>query len=106
MALALLERLQASYPAALAGRYKLPDPVALAALQADALLGLIARQRGLVRSKGRLDLQKAAEAVLNDFRCGALGRITLETPAEHAAWVAAGEAQDAARRARKARPAG
>ena len=106
VALALLERLQASYPAALAGRYKLPDPVALAALQADALLGLIARQRGLIQSKGRLDLQKAAEAVLNDFRCGALGRITLETPAEHAAWVAAGEAQDAARRARKARPAG
>ena len=79
VALALLERLQASYPAALAGRYKLPDPVALAALQADALLGLIARQRGLVRSKGRLDLQEAADAVAHHTgnargACGLGGR--------------------------------
>ncbi len=106
VALALLERLQASYPAAVATRYKLPDPAAVAALHADALLGLIARQRGLVQTGGRLNLQKAAEAVLNDFRSGALGRITLETPAEHAAWVAAGEAQEAARRAKKVRGPG
>ena len=59
-----------------------------------------------MQAGGRLNLQKAAEVVLNDFRSGALGRITLETPEEHAAWLAAGEAQEAARRARKARPAG
>ena len=101
VALALLQRLQASYCEAVAARYKLPDPVAVAAMHSDALLELIARQRGLVQSGGRLNLQKAAEAVLNDFRSGALGRITLETPDEHAAWVAAGEAQEAQRLAKR-----
>ena len=62
----------------------------------------IARQRGLVRTGGRVDLQKAAEVVLNDFRAAALGPITLETPEEHQAWLAAGLADEAARQAIKA----
>ena len=103
VALALLERLQAHYADAVATRYRLPDPAALAALQADALLELIARQRGLVQTGGRLNLQKASEAVLNDFRSGALGRITLETPDEHAQWLAAAQALEAQRLAKKAR---
>jgi len=98
VALVLLERLQASYAGAIGARYKLPEPAAVAAMHADALLELIARQRGLVQAGGRLNLQKAAEAVLNDFRSGALGRITLETPEEHAAWVAAGAAKEQQRR--------
>ena len=101
VALALLERLQHAYAAALAARYKLDDGAAVAAMHADTLLERIARQRGYVQAGGGLHLQKAAEAVLNDFRSGALGRITLETPDEHAAWVAAGEAQEARRRARQ-----
>jgi ribosome biogenesis GTPase A len=101
VALALLERLQAGYAGLLAARYRLPDPAALAALPAEALLALVARQRGLVQTGGRPHLQQAAEAVLNDFRSGALGRITLETPDEHAAWVAAGAAQEATRLAKK-----
>jgi len=103
VALALLERLQAHYAGAVAARYRLPDPAALAALHADALLELIARQRGLVQTGGRLNLQKASEAVLNDFRSGALGRITLETPDEHAQWLAAAQALEAQRLAKKAR---
>jgi len=101
VALVLLERLQASYADAIGARYKLPDPAALAAMHADTLLELIARQRGLVQAGGRLNLQKAAEAVLNDFRSGALGRITLETPEEHAAWVAAGTAKELQRKRRR-----
>jgi ribosome biogenesis GTPase A len=106
VALALLETLQAAYAAHIATRYKLPDAPALAAMPADELLELIARQRGLVQTGGRLNLQKAAEVVLNDFRSGALGRITLETPAEHASWVAAGAALEAARLAKKGRGKG
>ena len=68
VALVLLETLQRPYAAAIAARYKLEDPQAVAALHADELLEQIARQRGLVQSGGRLNLQKAAEAVLNDFR--------------------------------------
>jgi ribosome biogenesis GTPase A len=99
VALALLQSLQAGYAAELATRYKQADAAALAALPADELLTLIARQRGLVQSGGRLDLQKAAEAVLNDFRSGAIGRITLETPAGHAQWTAAAQQHDARRAA-------
>ena len=46
---------------------------------------------------GRVNLQKAAELVLSDFRAGALGRITLETPAEFAQWLAEGQKLDAER---------
>ena len=74
---------------------------AVAGTHADTLLQMIARQRGLIQSGGRLNLQKAAEAVLNDFRSGTLGRLTLETPEQHAAWVAAGEALEAQRLAKK-----
>jgi ribosome biogenesis GTPase A len=105
VAMVLLETLQVAYPELLAARYRLPDPVALAALPSEALLELIARQRG-VRSGGRVDLQKAAEAVLTDFRSGTLGSITLETPDEHARWVAAGQAQEALRLAKKSRGKG
>ena len=106
VAMALLETLQPAYAAHIASRYKRPDAAALAALPADELLELIARQRGLVQTGGRLNLQKAAEVVLNDFRSGALGRITLETPDEHASWVAAGAALEAERLAKKGRGKG
>jgi ribosome biogenesis GTPase A len=39
---------------------------------------------------------------MHEFRDGNLGRITLETPAEFAAWLAAGERADAERAAKKA----
>ena len=98
---ALLHTLQARYPQALATRYRLPDAVALAAMPADALLEAIARQRGLVQTGGRLNLHKAAEAVLNEFRSGAMGRLTLETPIEFAAWMADAGEQEARRLAKK-----
>ena len=105
VALALLERLQAGYASALAARYKLAsgeDAAALAVLPADHVLERIARQRGYIGSGAVLNLQKAAEAVLNDFRSGAIGRVTLETPEEHAAWVAASLLREAERAAKKA----
>ena len=103
VALELLETLQPRYADRLAARYKLALPVAeLALLPAEALMEAIARQRGLMRTGGRVDLQKAAEVVLNDFRAAALGPITLETPDEHAVGLAAGLAEEAARQATKA----
>lgn len=67
----LLER----YPHLLAARFgELPD-----GCDAHGLLELIARRRTLVKKAGEADLAKAALVLLNDFRNGALGRITLET---------------------------
>ena len=45
-------------------------------------LEAIAKKRGAIFSGGRIDYQKAAEIVLTDFRSGAMGAITLETPDE------------------------
>ena len=39
---------------------------------------LIGRKRGSVISGGEIDDEKTAKIILNDFRSGKLGRITLE----------------------------
>ena len=41
---------------------------------------------------GELDLEKASLILLTDYRSGALGRISLETPATRAAMLAAAQA--------------
>jgi len=99
VAFELLAVLQPVYAERIESRYRLS---AVAAMPTEDLLDAIGRQRGLVRSGARIDLQKVAEVVLNDFRATALGRITLETPVQFAGWLAAAEAEEAARLARKA----
>ena len=49
---------------------------------AAGVIRAIARQRGLVVKGGALDLEKAAFVLLHEFRSGALGRISLESPAD------------------------
>jgi len=50
-----------------------------------------------------VNLQKAAEMAIHDFRSGAWGRISLETPDDFAQWQAAALAAEAQRQAAKAR---
>ena len=73
----LLEILAEGYPAALAGRFKLEG-----ALPAEgyALLELAARRRGCLVSGGEPDTERAASLVLEEYRGGKLGRISLERP--------------------------
>ncbi|WP_119966663.1 ribosome biogenesis GTPase YlqF [Simplicispira lacusdiani] len=102
VALELLRRLQAHYAPLIEARYKLGLAAeAIAALPDDELLEVIGRKRGAVMSGGRVNLQKAAELVMTDFRTAVLGRVTLETPAQFEAWQAAGEAREAERAAKK-----
>lgn len=60
-----------------------------------AVVEMIGRKRGFRVKGGGMDLEKAAMALLTDYRSGALGRISLETPAsrqtmlEHAATAGA-----------------
>lgn len=103
VALALLGYLKQHYGAPLDARYRLGlAPTEIAALHDDELLERIARKRGAVMSGGRLNLQKAAEIVLVDFRAGAIGRLTLETPEEYAAWEQEAARREQERAARKA----
>ncbi len=100
VALELLAYLQKHYAYLIAERYKL----ALATVQGikdDALLEAIGRQRGCLMAGGVVNVQKASELLIHDFRSGALGRITLETPAEFAKWLAEGRRLDAERKLRK-----
>jgi ribosome biogenesis GTPase A len=65
------------YSALVVARYKLDAAPATA----EALLTEIGRRRGGLRSGGVVDLHKASEILVREFRQGALGRISLETPA-------------------------
>ncbi len=102
VALELLRRLQQHYAPLLEARYKLGLPSgAMAGMPDDELLEAIGRKRGAVMAGGRVNLQKAAEIVMTDFRTAILGRITLETPEDFEAWRAAGALRDIERDAKK-----
>jgi ribosome biogenesis GTPase A len=100
VALELLNTLKAPYAHLLAQRYKLPE-AELARMNDEDLLTRIAQHRGALRIGGRLDMTKAAEAVLHDFRSGTLGRITLETPAEFSQWLQTAQAFENERLAKR-----
>ncbi|MEN9904224.1 MAG: hypothetical protein RLZZ555_789 [Pseudomonadota bacterium] len=96
VALELLKAVQQPYAALLEQRYKLGlAPERIAALRDDELLFAIGRKRGALLPGGRLNAQKAAEILLTDFRSGAIGRMTLETPEDFALWLAAAEKAEA-----------
>jgi ribosome biogenesis GTPase A len=98
VALELLDYLKTHYPQALTSRYKLTQ---VEALTDEDLLAAIGRQRGALQSGQRVNLQKAAEIVIYDFRAAALGRVTLETPLEFAQWLQEGQQLDAQRQVKK-----
>ena len=85
------EILIARYPGRLVARYRL-DAAAVAALDGPALVEGVGRRRGCLVKGGGLDLEKAAQILLQDYRDGALGRISLETPQTRAAMIAAAQA--------------
>ncbi|MBK8815882.1 MAG: ribosome biogenesis GTPase YlqF [Methylococcaceae bacterium] len=71
-----LEYLMLAYPELIKTRYQIDElpenPV--------ELMKIIGKKRGCLRSGGIVELDKAAKIVLNEFRSGTLGRITLERP--------------------------
>ena len=99
VALALLASVRARYADRLQARYKLND---FSRATDDAVLADLGRKRGGLMSGGRVNLQKAAEIAINDFRAGAWGRITLEAPVDFERWWLAGQQLDADRQARRA----
>jgi ribosome biogenesis GTPase A len=99
VALHLLASVRGPYAARLMERYKLPG---LEGLTDEALLTEVGRKRSALLPGGRVHLQKAAELAVTDFRTGAWGRITLETPADFAQWQADGALKEEARQAKAA----
>ncbi|RYF73932.1 MAG: ribosome biogenesis GTPase YlqF [Comamonadaceae bacterium] len=105
VALELVAYLKGQYPQALRARYGLAADTAQVALSAQTdedILESIGRKRGGLLSGGRIDLQKAAEVLITDFRGGILGRITLETVTQFSQWLAAGQQAEAELHRRRA----
>ncbi|EPY2285644.1 ribosome biogenesis GTPase YlqF [Clostridium sporogenes] len=76
LALRLVERLQDKYPERLMKRYKLE------AIEENPLNNLdnIGRKRGALISKGEIDYNRISVILLDEFRGGKLGAISLEDP--------------------------
>ena len=80
LSLELLDFLQREYPELLRAKYA-PEEDWQLPMDSAQLLTKIAEARNLLRTGGEPDYQRAAKMVLDDFRNGKTGRITLETPA-------------------------
>ncbi len=78
LAIRLLELLCPLKPAEFIERYKLTDDEL--SLPGHELLSVIARRRGMLISGGEPDTERAAYALLDEFRDAKLGKITLENP--------------------------
>lgn len=69
------------YPQVLEQRYKMTGLDEIAE-DGYAMLELLGRKRGMLISGGEVNLERAAITLLDEFRSGKLGRITLELPEE------------------------
>lgn len=74
----LLELLAARYPHSLQERYKI-QASDTEGKPGYELLEAVGRKRGMLISGGEIDTERAAMMVLDEFRGGKLGKITLET---------------------------
>lgn len=109
VALELLDYLRRHYLPLLQARYA-ADKDPSSHWDDASWLEWVARKRGALLGGGRVNYQKAAENVLTDFREGAIGRITLETPRQWEEWLKAARKKEAElkaeREARKAARSG
>ena len=78
LALELIKVLQRDYPQLLKDRYKLDE------IEEDALTNMenIALKRGFILPGRRIDYERCAKTVLDEFRSGKIGNITLEQTSE------------------------
>ena len=74
LALELIKVLQKDYPQLLQERYKLEE------IEEDALTNMenIARKRGFILPGKRIDYERCGKTLLDEFRSGKIGNITLE----------------------------
>ena len=75
LGLELIKRLSEVHPDLLCARYKLENIEETPLLTMEA----IAAKRGFIMSGKRIDYERTAKTVLDEFRSAAIGRITLET---------------------------
>ncbi len=79
LAMKLASFLNENYPELLKARYKLENTDGLDDYE---LVELIGRKRGFVVSGGEIDFLRASNILLDEFRAGKIGRISLERPSD------------------------
>lgn len=79
LSMRLLGWLREEYPQLLLERYKLKEEET-AGLEEYELLELVGRKRGMLISGGEIDTLRAAAMLLDEYRGGKLGRLSLEAP--------------------------
>ena len=77
LAMKLLKYLSEEYPQPLTERYKIEFDSSDTGI---SLLEKVGRKRGMMISGGEINTERAAITVIDEFRSGKLGRITLELP--------------------------
>lgn len=77
LAVRLLEVMTEHYPERLSERYKISD---FEDLQAWEVLELIGRKRGNIMRGGEIDTERTSVMLLDEYRSGKLGTISLESP--------------------------
>ena len=83
IAMLLAHRLYTVAPEAFLARYKLQDD-AVRELDAYDLFEAVGKKRGMLLSGGHIDHTRTATILLDEFRAGLVGRITLELPPKFA----------------------
>ena len=79
LAIRLLDFLRNLKPADFISRFKLEE-LDLDAVDSYELLQIIGKKRGMLKSGGEIDTERAAVMLLDEFRAAKLGRITVEMP--------------------------
>lgn len=81
LAMRFLQTVAENYPKLLCARYNL-TPEEIEGKDGFDLLELVGCKRGMLQSGGVVNTERAAIMLLDEFRGGKLGRITLEKPAK------------------------
>ena len=79
VAYALCARLKRPYPSLLCQRYKL-EPDFVADAEPYEIFEAVAKKRGLLLKGGEINVDRCSDLLLDEFRAGKIGKITLERP--------------------------
>lgn len=80
IAVTLCGRLREKYPALLCARYKIESIPSVEDADNYDLLKMIGKKRGFAISGGEIDTERTANMLLDEFRAGKIGRISLDLP--------------------------